>query len=174
MATFLIPGNTAATANPDIHITIRRALAIVLSHQNSRRVGNISSSKRGHDGLVAGSQVGLDPIILATTCFCLFYEHLVWPVLAQRPPNICQGSPTQKFCFINRGSSMQDCSKGYWRICHSDKLMVCPRGREDILGIRYRLLVPGKTGPQSNLASISLALSFNRKKVIRDSDSIIT
>lgn len=55
---------------------------------------------------------------------------------------------------------MPDCSKGYGGISHGDKVMAFPRGREDILGIRYRLLVPGKTGPWNHLAVFHIACTF--------------
>lgn len=55
---------------------------------------------------------------------------------------------------------MPDCSKGYGGISHGDNVMAFPRGREDILGIRYRLLVPGKTGPWNHLAAFHIACTF--------------
>lgn len=55
---------------------------------------------------------------------------------------------------------MPDCSKGYGGISHRDKVMAFPRGREDILGIRYRLLVPGKTGPWNHLTAFHITCTF--------------
>lgn len=63
-----------------------------------------------------------------------------------------KGSSTQKFCFINRGTSRQDCSKDHWSILHGkgEKEFLAGRG---ILGTRSSLPVSDKTALWANLAT---------------------
>lgn len=69
------------------------------------------------------------------------------PILAQRQPDVRQGSSTQKSCFINRGTHVQDCSKGHWSILPGDRGMGFP-------GVR--LLVLNKTALWADLAAFCI------------------